>query len=194
VVILTDEQRSIIALGVAAGMQYLRSIGLVHCDLKPENIMLDENFRPKICDFGLTRRKGQADLGGTFTYMAPERPRSVVDFPSDVFAYGLVLFELFTGQAPFPGAVDETQHRMNLLAGKRPEFPKGRELPAPLVNLIQRCWDASPGQRPTFTDIVEQRDQLKMGDSDFHEFDRYWDYLNAPRKGNTARRASGSTR
>ncbi|KAH7561302.1 hypothetical protein JRO89_XS10G0208500 [Xanthoceras sorbifolium] len=104
---LTWTQRLIIALDVARGMEYLHSLALqtfIHRDLKSSNILLDDDFRAKVSDFGLVKlapdgKKSVATrLAGTFGYLAPEYAvMGKITTKADVFSYGVVLMELLTG-------------------------------------------------------------------------------------------------
>src|SRR3954453_13060847 len=94
--------------GLAAGVSYLHDHGIVHRDLKPGNIFEDASF-VKIGDYGLSkfistsRRSGQTESVGTFHYMAPEIGKGVYGKEIDIYALGIVLFELITGRTPFDG-------------------------------------------------------------------------------------------
>lgn len=112
--ILDWSQRFNIALGTARGLAYLHydcNKRIIHCDIKPQNILLDKNLVPKVSDFGLSkslRRSFGADMSnnnvpnariqGTYEYMAPEQCRGKAVSESDVYSYGLVLFELMRGR------------------------------------------------------------------------------------------------
>ena len=96
--------------GIAAGTSYLHGSGIVHRDLKPGNIFLDEDEQVvKIGDYGLSklmscgRRSGQTETVGTFHYMAPEIGRGVYGKEIDLYALGIILFEMLTGDVPFDG-------------------------------------------------------------------------------------------
>ncbi len=104
------------ALGVRSGTRIGRQIceglreahaqGIVHLDLKPENLMIDDSGNVKLMDFGLAHLVAEDSTvaAGTPSYMAPEQAEGLpVDQRSDIYALGLVLFELFTGFAPFTG-------------------------------------------------------------------------------------------
>lgn len=106
---LTLDQSLEIADAVLAGLAAAHSAGIVHRDLKPENVLLVDDGRIKIGDFGLARAvsanttTGQALLG-TIAYLSPELvTRGVADERSDLYAFGIMLFEMLTGTQPFTG-------------------------------------------------------------------------------------------
>ena len=94
--------------GIAAGVLYLNDHGIVHRDLKPGNIFIDQGV-VKIGDYGLSkfiscsRRSGQTESVGTFHYMAPEIGRGKYGKEIDIYALGIILFEMLTGRVPFNG-------------------------------------------------------------------------------------------
>ncbi|KAK9161968.1 hypothetical protein Syun_002870 [Stephania yunnanensis] len=111
--VLDWEQRFEIALGTAKGLAYLHEECLewvLHCDVKPENILLDSNYKPKVADFGLSKllKRGRlsnissfSTMRGTRGYMAPEWVFNLpITSKVDVYSYGIVLLELITGQSP----------------------------------------------------------------------------------------------
>ena len=95
--------------GIGTGLAFAHSRGIIHADLKPSNILLDQNDRPKICDFGIARTPAEdsdsPQLFATALYVAPERvegrPATVA---SDVYGLGLVLYEMLVGKPPFTSA------------------------------------------------------------------------------------------
>ena len=101
---------------IAAGVKYLHDSGIIHRDLKPANIFLDEAENViKIGDYGLSKfisnshRSGQTETVGTFHYMAPEIGKGVYGKGVDVYAMGIVLYEMLTGTVPFHG---ESSHEI----------------------------------------------------------------------------------
>ncbi|KAK9095811.1 hypothetical protein Sjap_021308 [Stephania japonica] len=107
------EQRFEIALGTAKGLAYLHEECLewvLHCDVKPENILLDSNYKPKVADFGLSKllKRGRlshissfSTIRGTRGYMAPEWAFNLpITSKVDVYSYGIVVLELITGKSP----------------------------------------------------------------------------------------------
>jgi serine/threonine protein kinase len=100
-----------IAIASASGLAFAHRHGLVHRDVKPQNILLNGDRQPKVTDFGIARsldvKKGVTQTGtvlGTSNYIAPEQASGdAVGAESDVYSLGVVLFELLTGRVPFEG-------------------------------------------------------------------------------------------
>eukprot|EP01127_Copromyxa_protea_P000452 TRINITY_DN1036_c0_g1_i1.p1 TRINITY_DN1036_c0_g1~~TRINITY_DN1036_c0_g1_i1.p1 ORF type:complete len:1863 (-),score=380.38 TRINITY_DN1036_c0_g1_i1:23-5611(-) len=157
------------AWDIARGLEFMHSVDppLVHCDLKSPNVMiasLDPHALTcaKVADFGLTKElrteqlKGQPphkrDVGNP-TWLSPEilsgKPYGL---PSDVYAYGIILWEVYTHKLPF-SEISMTFDKENaILAGDRPEIPA--DCPAEYSSLIKKCWAADPKTRPTFNNII----------------------------------------
>lgn len=151
-----------VAHEIASGMAYLHACTprVVHADLKPENVMLDESGRAVVIDFGLAGVKlctqSIYDLGqelGTPSYMAPEcfdvgrfgrKPTHYID----IYSFGVLLLELWSGTTSWRG-YDDAAIKKDVVRGKRPLLPDS--VPSSLRDLIVMCWAAEPDARPEFT-------------------------------------------
>ena len=171
--------RKLVSLGagIAEGLAAAHAAGLVHRDLKPENIMVTADGTPKILDFGLVKEARRDDVTnspteqlvskrgmtvGTAAYMSPEQARGdEVDFRSDHFSLGLILYEMTAGKHPFArGTSFETLTA--ILNDDAP--PIGEEVPEPLAWIIERCLAKHPDERYGSTtdlarDIARLRDR-----------------------------------
>jgi hypothetical protein len=133
--------------GVAAGVQYLHDHGIVHRDLKPGNIFEDGGV-VKIGDYGLSkfiscsRRSGQTESVGTFHYMAPEIGKGVYGKEIDIYALGIILYEMITGRVPFEGESSQEIIMKHLTAD-----PDVSAVPAAYRSLIQRAMQKDPEKR-----------------------------------------------
>ena len=107
---LEFRQRAMIVRDICAAIQRAHDLGIQHRDLKPSNIMLDRRLMPKILDFGLAASDpGVGHLRGTLHYLAPEQldPSQSIDSQTDVYALGVILYELLTGSVPYAGRSDD---------------------------------------------------------------------------------------
>jgi len=143
-----------IARQIAEGLGEAHRVGVVHRDLKPQNIMIDRDGRVRIMDFGLSRfleSDGLTKPGvmlGTPEYMSPEQVEgSNVDARSDLYAVGIILFEMLTGKVPFEGQTPLAV----AIKHKHEPAPDAREtnplVPEPLVRIIYRCLEKDPAKR-----------------------------------------------
>lgn len=140
---------------IAAGVTYLHGRGIVHRDLKPGNIFRDEDEKVvKIGDYGLSKfiscsnRDGQTESVGTFHYMAPEIGKGVYGREIDVYALGIILFEMLTGRVPFEGESSQEIIMKHLTAD--PDIDGIRE---PYNDVIRRALAKDPERR--FRDVPE---------------------------------------
>jgi serine/threonine protein kinase len=126
--------------------------------LKPDNILLDENHRPRICDFGSSRdqslRTTLTGMVGTPLYMAPELYEiGNYDGKVDVFSFALILYEILTGCPVFSPRLSLPQLALKVAKGERADIPRTA---MPFVqDLIRKGWSSDPVERPSFTDIFE---------------------------------------
>jgi serine/threonine-protein kinase len=108
---LSERDAIELALQIADGLAFAHAHGLVHRDVKPQNVLLNDDGRAKVTDFGIARsvdvHRGLTQTGtvmGTSDYISPEQARGGrVDASSDIYSLGAVLYELLTGEVPFPG-------------------------------------------------------------------------------------------
>ena len=146
--------------GVAAAMMYLHSRGIVHRDLKPGNVFLNDEFEPVIGDFGLSRMCNlqMTESRGSPLWMAPELIGSEkYNGKVDVYSYGVMLFQLFSGSCTLDDRRPPTGSRdvfLKRIAGGA-RLARVNGIPEFYWNLITQCWDQSPDVRPNFVQIVE---------------------------------------
>ncbi|KGN64468.1 uncharacterized protein LOC101217445 isoform X1 [Cucumis sativus] len=162
---LDRRKRLIIAMDAAFGMEYLHSKNIVHFDLKCDNLLvnLKDPFRPicKVGDFGLSKIKRNTlvtgGVRGTLPWMAPELlngSSSKVSEKVDVFSFGIVLWEILTGEEPYAN-----MHYGAIIGGivnntLRPPVPSFCDPDWRL--LMEQCWSPDPVARPSFTDIARR--------------------------------------
>ncbi|XP_074302727.1 RAF-like serine/threonine-protein kinase 20 [Silene latifolia] len=160
---LDRRKRLIIAMDAAFGMEYLHSKNIVHFDLKCDNLLvnLKDPSRPicKVGDFGLSKIKRNTlvsgGVRGTLPWMAPELlngSSSKVSEKVDVFSFGIVLWEILTGEEPYAN-----MHYGAIIGGivnntLRPPIPGFCD--AEWRTLMEQCWAPNPGARPSFTEIA----------------------------------------
>ena len=151
-----------VAIQIGEAMQEAHAKGIVHRDIKADNIMLTVKGQAKVMDFGLAKLKGSLKLTrtsstvGTLGYMAPEQIQGgEVDHRSDIFSFGVLLFEMLAGKLPFRGEHEAAM--VYSIVNEEPQ-PIDQLLPdlSPIVvNLIQRCLEKDPNDRyQHFDDIV----------------------------------------
>ncbi|XP_024542700.1 serine/threonine-protein kinase HT1-like [Selaginella moellendorffii] len=155
-----------VMLQVATGMAWLHSKNIIHRDLKPQNILVGEEDNDlvsiRIADFGVSRPNfissqiEAVSIQGTRNFMAPEVWSSErYTKKADVYSYGMLIYQLVTGNVPFEDGMDMEQ----VLRGKRPEIPA--TCPEFLSQLMRECWSHDAKERPSFSDICERLKQLK---------------------------------
>lgn len=145
------------ALDVARGMAYVHRLGLIHRDLKSDNLLIFSDKSIKIADFGVARievqTEGMTPETGTYRWMAPEmiqhRPYTQ---KVDIYSFGIVLWELVTGMLPFQNMTAVQAAFAVVNKGARPIIPNDC-LPV-LGEIMTRCWDANPDVRPPFAEVV----------------------------------------
>ncbi|KAK7350373.1 hypothetical protein VNO77_08921 [Canavalia gladiata] len=151
--VLDWRKRYNIALGTARGLAYLHEECLewiLHCDIKPQNILLDSDYQPKVADFGLSKLLNRSDLNnssfsrirGTRGYMAPEWVFHLpITSKVDVYSYGIVVLEMITGKSPTTGVQmteleAQSHHHERLVTWVREKRRKGLEVASSWVDQI----------------------------------------------------------
>ncbi|EGC35966.1 hypothetical protein DICPUDRAFT_91930 [Dictyostelium purpureum] len=144
-----------IALDIANAMQYLHSIGVIHRDLKSLNVLITDDYSAKVIDFGTSRAidvSKQMTLNlGTSSWMGPElfRNEPYTEL-CDVYAFGIVLWEIFCRKEPYEG-VNSWSIPLMVAKGERPPVPS--DCPSEYSKLMKACWADKPKKRPKFKDI-----------------------------------------
>ena len=170
------EKVQIIA-GTARGMAAIHAHGIIHLDLKPENVLMSHLDEPLITDFGLAASTNAASFSnsaggrGTLHFKAPELCRSkkkggaVIGPAADVYSFAVLAWHVVTGVQPWEGMMD-SEILASLVDGDRPELSEDGSVDwrtqtnPELAALIEECWAQDHTQRPTFVDIAGRLDTI----------------------------------
>ncbi|KAJ5071038.1 serine/threonine-protein kinase tnni3k-related [Anaeramoeba ignava] len=164
------------AKDIATAMKYLHSKNILHRDLKSSNILVTNDNRLKIADFGLARygpddsklEKEMTTNVGTYLWMAPEILRGDTNYSSkiDVYSYGILLWEIIARDLPFreelttiPGF--DLKHQI-LSKNSKPKRISENIAPQEILQIMYQCWSYDPKQRPTFDEICKKLDELEQ--------------------------------
>ena len=160
---ISADRRRTWASDVAQGMKYLYAHGIEHRDLKSGNVLLTAHQdRAKVADFGLSRReelsaitRTKAGPVGTAAYMAPELLEdNVFSEASDVYSYGILLWEIWDRGVPWRGLQPMKIMRKVVDKRERPPVPAG--MPDDVRALVGKCWAPAPDDRPDFAAITQR--------------------------------------
>ncbi len=158
-----------IATQIAEGLKAAHAKGITHRDIKSSNIMVTESGQVKIMDFGLAKIGGEIQLTkagmtlGTAAYMSPEQARGEeVDYRTDIWALGVVLYEMLTTQLPFRGEYEAALMYSILNEAPKPIAALRPDVPAQLQQIIEKAIAKNPDQRYQHTnDILADLSALK---------------------------------
>lgn len=157
-----------IAVEVADAMQYCHQLvpPVVHRDLKTQNILLTASGQVKIADFGIAKVKQSTFLdtkhlnAGTVAYMAPELfTGELIDEKIDVYSFGVILWECWTGQMPWFEA-DTPMHIVAMVGMHKKRLKIPDDMPRSLATLVRSCWRFDPRERPSFAEISELLERI----------------------------------
>lgn len=160
---LPIDQATLIAAQIADALQYAHKHGVIHRDIKPDNVHLVGPTMPKLTDFGIARIEAESNITlsgqvfGTPSYMSPEQVAGgEIDARTDIFSLGVMLFEMVTGRKPFVGesVVTITYN----IVHETPVMPP--EVPMWLASILRKAMAKSPGER--YANAAEMADDLRM--------------------------------
>ncbi|KAK8899073.1 hypothetical protein M9Y10_001372 [Tritrichomonas musculus] len=175
-----DTAKLIVIYGVALGMSYLHSLKIMHRNLKPSNILLDDQLFPKLSSFALSKNIEESDSNtanvGTPLFMAPEVfIESKYSLAADVYSFAMVVYMIISKKKNCTGY--SVPQFLNKVANEkfRPEIPD--DVPQCYRELIESCWSQDPSDRPSFNEIVELlRNDERFITENFDE-DKYRSYI-----------------
>lgn len=152
-----------IAMGIASALEHAHDRGVVHCDIKPHNILLTPDLLPKVADFGIAKAVSAATattsstIMGSVHYLAPEQAKGERVTPqSDLYSLGVVLYEMLTGELPFSGESAVAIALMHVQAKAPSLADKAPTLPLLLDAIVSRLLAKNPADRyPTASVVIQ---------------------------------------
>ncbi len=149
------DQAVLLMIEICSGVGYAHRAGLVHCDLKPQNVLVTADGHPKITDFGIARAlstirpdESSSVVWGSPQYFAPEQAAGAAPSPaSDVYSLGVILFELLTGRPPFEAEDSAALAEMHLRAIPRPPSHLNPLVPPALDQIVLKVLSKEPSAR-----------------------------------------------
>lgn len=165
--------RTIMARDAAHGLTNIHQGHFLHCDIAARNCLVDEHFHVKVCDFGLSRRIRNSSGYlfdddrhgfGPLKWMAPESilPPHLFSTQSDVYMFGVLMYEIFTGNQPFP-TLSSREAMALILEGKHVPIPS--DIPSAHQELMEKCFDPHPHARPSMSQIYTTLDNWVLHDT-----------------------------
>lgn len=157
-----------IGIQICEALEYVHGQGFVYRDLKPGNVLIEKRgfqYFVKLTDFGLARRRGlaylpnESNLAGSFFYLAPELIAGApADIPSDLYALGVLLYEMITGRVPFSDFDEKTVLSQHLEESVTPPSRSGADVPPALEFIVLRLLAKNPRDR--FASALQVREAL----------------------------------
>ncbi len=164
-----------IAAQIAEGLEAAHKKGIVHRDVKSQNIMITDDGKVKIMDFGLAKIKGGTQVTkigttvGTAAYMSPEQAKGdEVDQRTDIWALGVILYEMLTGKLPFKG--DYEQAVVYAILNEQPQSVESfrSDIPTELIPIVNRSLEKDPNDRyQSISDLLMDLRRLKRDSTNF---------------------------
>ncbi len=160
-----------LAIQIGEGLHAAHDRGVVHRDIKPDNIVLTESGLPKIMDFGLAKLKGATKVTkkgttlGTLQYMSPEQASGQeVDHRSDIFSFGVILYEMIAGRLPFRGETEASIINSVLNDTPEPLTRYKAEVPEGVQRVVDRALEKDAGERYQHADdmVAELKHEKRL--------------------------------
>jgi len=149
---------------VAGALHSAHALGIIHRDIKPQNILIQDGTTPKLLDFGIARGGGDTDTDlttagfvmGSPKYMSPEQVQALpLDFRTDIYSLGVVMYFIFTGREPFVGETPSGIAHRQLHSAPRPPQELNADLPDWLVAAILKSMEKDAANRyATMADLA----------------------------------------
>ncbi len=153
---LTPREAAELVVKLATALHYAHDQGVIHRDIKPANVMMDAEGEPRITDFGLAKREfgdesisADGQVIGTPAYMSPEQARGdsfSANRQTDVYALGVLLFQLLTQELPFRGNIEMLLHQIQYDSPPNP-WTLNPGIPVDLATISLKCMEKAPGRR-----------------------------------------------
>lgn len=168
---LTPGKAIFIAKQVATGLTEAHNLGVIHRDLKPQNIMVDQDGNARIMDFGIARfiesdkLTGSGVMIGTPEYMSPEQAEiKEVDKRTDIYSLGVVMYEMVTGQVPFEGETPLSVVMKHKSVAPRNVHEINTMIPKELAAIISKCLEKDRNKRyQTAEELIEDLENVEKG-------------------------------
>ena len=152
-----------IAKDISGGLAHAHANNIVHCDIKPHNILITEDNRAKIADFGIARAVTESTMTysgsvvGSVHYFSPEQARgSMITPKSDVYSLGVTMYEMLTGKLPFNGDNPVSIAMKHVEEEPMPPTAYRQNIPPMLEALVLRAMNKNPDVRPTSAELVQE--------------------------------------